>query len=290
MMNSDSIITTINSLFGNLFSSIDSTIYAALDDITFIDTDILNSYYFEKVFGTTTSNGFLLVANSLLAGFVLYYGITYLLSSLGIMQDSIQKPSQFFFKILIGGLLMNSSFFICEFLIQLNSLISDGIRSIGYDFLNVNICFSDLINQLNAVIFLEENSSNIFSIDGLLKIIFSFSFFNIIFSYSIRYIMIKVFVLISPFAFLSISTPNTSVFFKAWLKSFIALLFVELLASIILIIMFSLTYSSNDVTAKLLLIGSLFALIKANSYVREFIGGINTEISDSMYMLRTFMR
>ncbi len=289
-MINDSIIETINSLFGNLFSSIDSTIYSALDNITFINTDILNSYYFEKVFGTTTSNGFLLVANSLLAGFVLYYGITYLFSSLGIMQDNIQKPSQFFFKILIGGLLMNSSFFICEFLIDLNSLLSNTIKTIGHDLLNVNICFSDLINQLNAVIFFETNSNNIFSIDGLLKIIFSFSFFNIIFSYSVRYIMIKVFVLISPFAFLCISTPNTSVFFKAWLKSFIALLFVELLASIILIIMFSLTYSSNDVTAKLLIIGSLFALIKANSYVREFIGGINTEISDSMHMLRTFMR
>lgn len=288
-MVNDSIIETINSIFGNLFSSIDSTLYSALDDITFIRTDILNSYYFEKIFGTT-SNGFLLIANSLLAGFVLYYGITYLLSSLGVMQDSVQKPSQFFFKILIGGLLMNSSLFICEFIIYLNSLISDGIKSIGYDFLNVNISFSELINQLNAIIFLETQSNNIFSVDGLLKIIFSFSFFNIIFSYSVRYIMIKVFVLISPFAFLSVSTPSTSIFFKSWLKSFLALLFVELFASIILIVMFSITYSSKDVTAKLLLIGSLFALIKTNSYVREFIGGISTEISDSMYMLRTFMK
>lgn len=58
-MNSNSIIETINSMFGNLFSSIDATIYSALDNITFINTDILNSYYFEKIFGTTTSNGFL---------------------------------------------------------------------------------------------------------------------------------------------------------------------------------------------------------------------------------------
>ena len=289
-MNKDAIIETINSLFGNLFSSIDSTIYSALDNITFINTDIFDSYYFEKVFGTTTSNGFLLVANSLLAGFVLYYAITYLLSSLGVLQDTVQKPSQFFFKILIGGLLMNSSFFICEFLIYLNSLISDAIKSIGYNFLNVNICFSELINQLNNIIFAETISNNIFSIDGILKIIFSFSFFNIIFSYSVRYIMIKVFILISPFAFLSISTPNTSTFFKSWLKSFLALLFIELLASIILIIMFSITYSSKDITSKLLLIGSLFALIKSNSYIKELIGGINTEISDSMYMLRTFMK
>lgn len=289
-MNSNSIIETINSLFGNLFSSIDSTIYSALDNITFIDTDILNSYYFEKIFGTTTSNGFLLIANSLLIGFVLYYGLTYLLSSLGILQDSVQKPSQFFFKVLLGGLLMNSSLFICEELIFLNSLISQAIRTLGHELLGGNICFSELINQANTIIFLENYSNNIFSIDGILKIIFSFSFFNIIFSYSVRYIMIKVFILISPFAFLSLSTPNTSIFFKCWLKSFIALLFIELLASIILIVMFSITYNSQDVTSKLLLIGALFALIKSNSYVREFIGGINTEISDSMYMLRTFMK
>lgn len=289
-MNSNSIIETINSMFGNLFSSIDATIYSALDNITFINTDILNSYYFEKIFGTTTSNGFLLIANALLIGFVLYYGITYLLSSLGIIQDNIRKPSQFFFKVLLGGLLMNSSLFICEELIYLNSLISDAIRFLGHELLGGNICFSELINQANAIIFLENNSSSIFSIDGILKMIFSFSFFNIIFSYSVRYIMIKVFILISPFAFLSLSTPSTSVFFKCWIKSFLALLFIELLASTILIVMFSITYSSKDITSKLLLIGALFALIKSNSYIRELIGGINTEISDSMYMLRTFMK
>ncbi len=289
-MNSNSIIETINSMFGNLFSSIDSSIYSALDNITFINTDILNSYYFEKIFGTTTSNGFLLIANALLIGFVLYYGITYLLSSLGIIQDNIRKPSQFFFKVLLGGLLMNSSLFICEELIYLNSLISDAIKFLGHELLGGNICFSELINQANAIIFLENNSSSIFSIDGILKMIFSFSFFNIIFSYSVRYIMIKVFILISPFAFLSLSTPSTSVFFKCWLKSFLALLFIELLASTILIVMFSITYSSKDITSKLLLIGALFALIKSNSYIRELIGGINTEISDSMYMLRTFIK
>lgn len=289
-MNSNSIIETINSMFGNLFSSIDSSIYSALDNITFINTDILNSYYFEKIFGTTTSNGFLLIANALLIGFVLYYGITYLLSSLGIIQDNIRKPSQFFFKVLLGGLLMNSSLFICEELIYLNSLISDAIKFLGHELLGGNICFSELINQANAIIFLENNSSSIFSIDGILKMIFSFSFFNIIFSYSVRYIMIKVFILISPFAFLSLSTPSTSVFFKCWIKSFLALLFIELLASTILIVMFSITYSSKDITSKLLLIGALFALIKSNSYIRELIGGINTEISDSMYMLRTFIK
>lgn len=286
-MNKDSIIETINSLFGNLFSSIDSTIYSALDDITFIDTDILGSYFFEKFLDT---NGLLLIANSLLLGFALYYGIIYFMSSLGISSERLPSPSQFFFRILIGGLLMNSSFFICEKIVYFNSLFSSAIRTVGSDFLNIDISFSALIEQLNNIIYVETNSNNIFSIDGILKLIFSFSFFNIIFSYSVRYIMIKVFILISPFAFLTLSTPSTSIFFKSWLKSILALLLVELLTSIILIIMFSITFGEKDITSKLLLIGSIFALIKSNSYIREFLGGINTEVSDNFLMLRALIK
>ena len=35
------IIDTINTIFGNLFSSIDNNLYSVLDDITFISSDIL---------------------------------------------------------------------------------------------------------------------------------------------------------------------------------------------------------------------------------------------------------
>lgn len=289
-MTNDSIISTISSLFSNLFSSIDSSLYKSLDNIAFIDQKIFSSHYFLKLFGNNPSTGFLLIANSLLIGFVLYYAITYLLSSLNIIQNKIQNPYQFFFKILIAGLLMNSSLFICEGLISINSLLSNSIRSLGSDILNANISFSELIKQLNAVIFIEQNYSNIFTIDGILKLVFSFSFFNITFSYSIRYIMIQVFILISPIAFLTISNQSTSIFFKSWLKSFLALLLVEILSSIILIVMFSITYSSNNITSKLLLIGALFALIKSNSYIRDFIGGINTDISDNMYILKSFIK
>ena len=38
----NSIIQTINSIFQTLFSSIDNNIYKILDDLVFIDSDILN--------------------------------------------------------------------------------------------------------------------------------------------------------------------------------------------------------------------------------------------------------
>ena len=74
------IIETINTILQNLFSSIDNSLYSILDDITFISSDIINDSYFEKILGTSSSNGVLLIANSLLFGFVLYYSIMYIFS------------------------------------------------------------------------------------------------------------------------------------------------------------------------------------------------------------------
>ena len=67
----DVIIKTINSIFQTLFSSIDNSIYSFLDDIVFVDSNILSDLFMQKVFGTNSSNGILLIVNSLLVGF--YY-------------------------------------------------------------------------------------------------------------------------------------------------------------------------------------------------------------------------
>ena len=69
------IIDTINTILGNLFSSIDNNLYSVLDKITFINSDIITDKNFENIFGTSTSNGILLIANSLLLGFILYYAL-----------------------------------------------------------------------------------------------------------------------------------------------------------------------------------------------------------------------
>ena len=104
------IIDTINNIFETLFASIDNNLYSVLDEITFIDSDILNNQNFERLFGTTTSNGILLIANSLLVGFILYYGFKYLMSH--ITFHKIDHPFSFIIKIVLFGICMNFSFFI----------------------------------------------------------------------------------------------------------------------------------------------------------------------------------
>ena len=76
------IIDTINSIFETLFSSIDNNLYSVLDDITFINSDILHDKNFETLFGTSASNGILLIANSFLLAFIVYYGARYLMALL----------------------------------------------------------------------------------------------------------------------------------------------------------------------------------------------------------------
>lgn len=274
------IMDTINTIFENIFSSIDNNLYGLLDELTFINSNILNDKYFQDILGTSTSSGILLIANTLLFAFILYYSIKYLLSHL--TYDRIDRPSSFFVKMLLYAICMNSSFFIIELFIDLMANISLFIRSIGEDLFHENICFSSLITTINTRISVDTTSLNIFTIDGLIKSILSISLLNLVFSYSLRYILVKVFVLITPFAFLSLMLSNTSWFFKAWLKNLFSLLFIQIIVSIILLLMFSINFSNTDLFNKFIYVGGMYGLIRANSLVRDFIGGISTTITQSV--------
>ena len=165
---------------------------------------------------------------------------------------------------------MNFSAFICDEIIYIISLISNSIRYIGENLYNTKICFSELIKQLNSVISIN-HSIDIFSLDGIIKSLISVGLFNIVITYAVRYILIKVFVILSPFAILSLCNKNTSILFNSWIKSFLSLMFVQVFVAIILLLIFSLDLSSNNTFSKFILIGAISVLIKANSYIKEML-------------------
>lgn len=212
------IIDTINNLLNSLFSSIDNSVYNTLDNLAFIDNDILHDSIFEKFFGYHSNVSLLVIANSLLVAVCLYYCFKLIYSHLSGI--SIEKPYQFIFKLLIFAIFVNCSFYIGEFFIYFTSLISSLIREIGGSILNTNISFSALIENVNSVITIDASNINVFSFDGILRSIISFSFVSLLFTYSLRYIMIKVLILLMPFAFLTLINSSSSWFFRAWLKVF----------------------------------------------------------------------
>ena len=280
------ISSAINEMFYKIFSSIDNSIYSVLDDFTFISTDILNDKYFSKIFGSSSTSGILLIANSLVFGFLIYYSFKLLLSYLGVTQ--IESPSQFILKLIIYTICMNFSLFICEEIINLISLISSSIRQVGETLYKTPICFSKLITDLNSVISTGENLE-IFSLDGIIKSIISIGLLNLVITYAVRYVLIKVFVFLSPFAILSLCNRGSSVLFKSWFKSFISLMFVQVFVSLILLLIFSLDFSSNNTFSRFILIGSILILIKANTYVKEMLGGIGSDVGMNLGSFKNIM-
>ena len=97
--------------------------------------------------------------------------------------------------------------------------------------------------------------------------------------------MIQVFILTSPFAFLSLISDNSSWFFKSWLRSFISLLLVQILITIILCLAFSLGIDYSNMS-KLLFIGIIYDLTRANSYMSQIFGGISTDISSGISSIK----
>lgn len=280
------ISSTINEMFYKIFSSIDNSIYSVLDDFTFINTDVLTDKYFSNIFGSSTKSGILLIANALVFGYLLYYSFKLLLSHLGVTQ--VEKPAQFILKLIIYTICMNFALFICEEIIDLISIISSSIRQVGENLYKNPICFAKLITELNSVISVGE-SLEIFSLDGIIKSIISVGLLNLVITYAVRYVLIKVFVFISPFAILSLCNKSTSILFKSWFKSFISLMLVQVFVAIILLLIFSLDFKTNNTFSKFILIGAILILIKANTYVREMLGGVSSDVGTGLGNLKGLM-
>ena len=282
------IVDTINYIYQSILSSIDNNLYSVLDDLIFINSDILTDKNFQAIFGTSTTNGILLVANAFLLGFILYFAVRYLLSHYTFSQ--IEKPHSFLIKLVLCGLFMNFSYFLTQQFIDIFSFTSSAICEIGNSLFSKNISFSELINMMNSNISISGDSVDIFTLDGLLKGTLSFSLLTLIFSYYLRYILIKILIIISPFAILSASLNSTSWFFRAWIKNLFSLFFIQIIVAIVLVILFSMDYSSQDIFIKFVYVGGIYALLKANSFVREFIGGVSTNISQTVNNFSRFNR
>ena len=78
------------------------------------------------------------------------------------------------------------------------------------------------------------------------------------------------------------SLQNTNWFFRAWFRNLFSLLFLQIIVSLVLLILFSMDYSASNLFVKFIYVGGIYALIRANSFIREFIGGVSTQVTQSV--------
>ena len=191
------IIETINKLFSTLFSSLDKSLYSLLDKTVFINNSILSDSFFDSIFDS--KYGIPFIANAMLLGVFIYYcSKLYLAPFSG---NYVEKPYQFLTKILIIAICINFSQFICKEILDIASILTDIFRSLGSSISGEEISFRTLVL---SSIYIDNSSEiyNIFSFNGMLKSFFSFGLINLLFSYSIRYILVKLLILLFPFSLL----------------------------------------------------------------------------------------
>lgn len=266
------IIETINTIFSNIFSSIDNSIYSNLDNITFLDASIIQNSFFEKLLGSSGRTGLIYLTDAMLLGISMFYIVRYYY--LNIVDVTVEKPGQFLFKLLIFAFIINFSYFIIEQILTLLNLFSTSIQDIGEDILGSDITFSELITTLNTKIISDSSELNIFSLDGIIKSFVSFGLINLLLSYSLRYILLQVLILFSPFAMLSLINNSISWIFRVWSKSLFSLLIIQVFIPLILIVIFCV-----DNNNKILFVGGIYTLTKINDYIREIFGGIGINVS-----------
>lgn len=267
------LVYAINNMLSNLLSSINTNIDNLLDKIVFVNSDILINI--SSVIGISFNSGIKLICNSLIYGFLLYYAISYLLSHFTFSQT--ERPSQFIFKLLLCALALNGSQFLCSSLVYTCSYISDMILALGKYLFDFDISFSTLITQVFPNDYFISNSFSLFSFDGILKASVTFGFFSLAISYSIRFILLKVLMILSPLAILSLANSKTSWFFKSWFKNLFAMMFLQIFIAIILLVCFIIDNKDTFLPAQIMHIGMIYTLFKANSFVKEFVGGFSTD-------------
>lgn len=270
---SNTIQNSLNTIFSKIFSSLDNSFYSILDNLAFINTSILDNNVIKALLGTNIKTGVLAICNSFILGFILYYSIRFLFSHL--IYIKTESPKEFIFKAIIFAALMNNSLWICEQIIFIIDFCTSFLISTAENLFQRTITFSEFLNVLNTTLFWVPAATDLFSFAGIVKSFSSIGLINLVFTFSLRYIMILVFILISPFAFLSLITNSSSWIFKTWIKSFISLLLYQLIIGLLLIISFTFTNIANSLLVSIFYVGIIQAFQKSGYFIREIFGGIS---------------
>ena len=245
-----------------------NNLYSLLDETVFIQSDSIFTDKFNLLFSSDKFN-LLILANLLLTGIVLYH-IGKIIVSIYTGIET-QFPYLYAIKAAIYGILLNTSLFICQQIINFNSLITEYLSELGKYLFDIDMTFVSLYNSINNIVS-EVDNFELFSIDGIIHCMISFGFITLLITYILRFILLKLLILSSPFTFLCLLEDNLKPYFFNWLKYFIILLLTQ---NIIILVLYipNILDNSNEIYFKILIVGVIYTLYQLNSYIRELLGG-----------------
>lgn len=271
-MEANDIITNLNYLLEKVFKSIEGEIFKTLDKLTTIGPEILKEEPLKNIVFENKVNGLVIIANTLILFFVIYYVFKQLI---GIYNgNKIESIYVFIIRIIIVCIIVNFSYYICEEILNIFGILGESIDTYASDVINKKVTFENLKDSIINI----ENiiNTDLVSLDGIIKGIISFGSVSILISFSVRYVTVIFLIIISPLAFVCLSSNLTSGIFNMWVKMLIVNLTVQI--GIKLLIFIPLAYKNqNDIIYKIILVGTISLIYKFNIFIKELLARISNE-------------
>lgn len=272
-MEAQNILNSLNVISEKLFKAVEGQVYEVLDKIVIIGPEILKTEPLKNIFFENKINGIIIIANSFILFYVIYYIFTQLISLYN--GDKAENIYHFILKLIFITIIVNNSYFLCEQILTINEGLTDAISIFTKEVSNQEISFGNL--KENIISMKNFMNSELLSLDGLIKGVISFGSVSILLNFAIRYVTIIFLIIISPLAFVTLGNNLTSGIFKTWFKIFLINLLTQVIVKLVIFI--PIMYKNvNNIMYKIVLVGSIYILYKINSFAKELFAKISSDV------------
>lgn len=271
-MEAQDIITNLNYLLEKLFKSVEGEIFKTIDKLIMIEPDVLKQEPLNNIVFENKINGLIIIANTLIIFFVIYYVFKQLISVYN--GNKIESIYLFIIRLVIVCIIVNFSYYICKEILNIFNILSESIDIYASDTINKQITFENLKDNIINI----ENvlNSDLVSLDGIIKGIISFGSVSILINFSVRYVTIIFLIIIAPLAFVCLCSNLTSGIFYMWGKIMVINLSVQIFIKLLIFI--PLAYNGkNDIMYKIILVGVISLIYKYNIFIKELLSKISNE-------------
>lgn len=280
MPENNAVLNTIQSMTNQIFTSIDKSLIDVLDRFVYVDESLLreNTIF---IFTSKIEMTMRVIAESLLLGYVIYYLIRYLISRItAVNKEDLENPAIFFVKMVLVSIAIFYSTDICKMIVEINSNIT---KDFGNNLTTSGILptFNRFLHTVNYTLLGGEENINIFSLDGIFKGFVSFGTLNMTVSFALRYILIKVLIIVSPIMFVSRIFTKTEKIFNTWIKAFVSLLLIQHFIALLLVLAGYLKIHYLSTFNKIAYIGIIYALSKSFYLFEKIFGAIAPDVQVS---------
>lgn len=274
-MEAQDIINNLNIIAEKIFKSVETQVFKTLDDIVLINSDILKIEPLKNIFFENKTNGLVIVANSLILFFLIYYILNNLIS----MYNGREVPNMYSYviRIIFVIILVNSSYYICEQILNIFELFTGSIDEFSMEIINQKVSFENLKEKIISIN--DFMSSDLISLNGIIKGMISFGAVSVLINFSIRYVTIIFLIIISPLAFICLASDLSIGVFKSWIKILCINLFTQIIVKIIILIPIAYQDTSHTMY-KIILVGSIYLIYKINNFTKELFVKFTSDIKN----------